>query len=511
MATMPKIQKRPKALVPEKKLADEIDGRLRAMRRKVPGLKNFAQEFGTLITPFIASMDAADRFNPWKHKSPPNVGKRLEVLLKALEKKCRHHDSALWSLQQAAYFEPQVFSRKMIQRLEKVFRDQKDFSYFLNLLSQHPRTRPITRKTVNALLAATDRFVLRAKAQSLFAENSCRILMVHTIEDAMGDEIIRMVPLLQSLLQVNPQNQITLLTERPHLYDHPRLRVVDLRARSAILRFFEKETFDVVVNHMNPQRNDWRGSFDVQPALKALMQRQPPRLVIGRDKAYNRFTFFEVSMDGKDYLDVLRLADVPYFESHVYEPGDRLCAELALPQQFPTEGPLRDCPLTTTPYAAAAAYWQTLRRRLSDSRPVWLVNPFGGGFKEKGFFGRSPEKGFGRFRQHLCDLIDEGASVVVMPNHRAWGRPKTVRTILRSLPRHFQEHAAVGPDPLVDMRLVKYLVAKSDGVLAVEGGLIHLAHVLGKPFRVLLGEHSGDSFWLPLNGLAGVERFGQRC
>src|SRR5581483_950337 len=60
-----------------------------------------------------------------------------------------------------------------------------------------------------------------------------RVLMVHNIDDAQGDQILRTVPLLQALLDFNPQLEVTLLGNRTYLYSHPRITAIDIRTDGA--------------------------------------------------------------------------------------------------------------------------------------------------------------------------------------------------------------------------------------------------------------------------------------
>jgi hypothetical protein len=58
-----------------------------------------------------------------------------------------------------------------------------------------------------------------ANARSILGEKPCATLVIHNIAGGQGDEIVRVVPLVQSLLDANRRLTATVLTRRPYLYD----------------------------------------------------------------------------------------------------------------------------------------------------------------------------------------------------------------------------------------------------------------------------------------------------
>src|SRR5262249_15753286 len=67
-----------------------------------------------------------------------------------------------------------------------------------------------------------------------------------------GDEIVRLVPLLQALLDANSELSITLATWRPYLFDHPRVTVVRI-TEDEPLRQALAQPFEGVIEFFQPE------------------------------------------------------------------------------------------------------------------------------------------------------------------------------------------------------------------------------------------------------------------
>src|SRR6185503_1417074 len=75
------------------------------------------------------------------------------------------------------------------------------------------RSRPVAARKHPALAGSADRFTM---------------LAVHNVDDGQGDEIIRVGPLVQALLDGIAHATVTILTRRTYLYDHPRVSAVPI-------------------------------------------------------------------------------------------------------------------------------------------------------------------------------------------------------------------------------------------------------------------------------------------
>jgi hypothetical protein len=76
-------------------------------------------------------------------------------------------------------------------------------------------------------------------------------LIIQNIKDRQGDEIIRCVPLLQALLDFNPQIEITLITGRSYFFAHRRIAVVSASDRARIEELL-RNRFDTIVDFFEP-------------------------------------------------------------------------------------------------------------------------------------------------------------------------------------------------------------------------------------------------------------------
>ena len=91
-----------------------------------------------------------------------------------------------------------------------------------------------------------------------------RILVVHNIRDGQGDEIVRCMPLLQSLVDANPALTVTMLTQRAYLYSHPRIACAPVGGAS--LDSLLGERFDGVIDFFDPQISEVNYDQALEPA-----------------------------------------------------------------------------------------------------------------------------------------------------------------------------------------------------------------------------------------------------
>ncbi|MEO1085212.1 MAG: hypothetical protein AAFY88_13310, partial [Acidobacteriota bacterium] len=111
----------------------------------------------------------------------------------------------------------------------------------------------------------------------------------------------------------------------------------------------------------------------------------------------------------------------------------------------------------------------------------------------------------------LESLVDEGFRVVVLPIIEEWGNAGRVLDLIGRMAPERSRHVAVAPDPAdppawlrerdeLDpadrvMRFFKFLIARADQVVAVEGWVAHLASLLGRPVRMVLWAGSFTPDW----------------
>jgi ADP-heptose:LPS heptosyltransferase len=135
---------------------------------------------------------------------------------------------------------------------------------------------------------------------------------------------------------------------------------------------------------------------------------------------------------------------------------------------------------------------------LQDGRyktPVVLFNPYGGESESKGFSRNAVDQQ--ELIKILSEIVDKGYKVVLLPNSKSWGTREIATDLLNSLPEQIRKNCVVSDDPMTDAKLFKYYVGFSDYVLTVEGGMMHLAFNMGKPFGVVIKPGAGPAKWIP--------------
>lgn len=330
---------------------------------------------------------------------------------------------------------------------------------------------------------------------SLFVR-SARLLVVHNIVDGLGDELVRTNALLQAFIDGLPSLKVTIFTNRPFLYDHPRVTAFSIADTDAFRRELAKQ-WGGLVNFFEPYLPSNSYNLEIQDALSSYLELYEPPICIRARKSINHFVYESVVINGTDKACKwqLRQRRLPLN----YETTMRLIVKLGLP--------LRTGEMTATggwlpvaqPAPEIVKSWQRLKREMhSCGRPIALVNIFGGQNPMKGF----QSSNFPQLKEMLERLIDEGFNVILTPNGTEWGSAHEIDALLDNLPARLRLHTFPAPlsdarNPQEKMRIIKHCVAWSDLVVTVEGWMMHMAYALGKPYRLLMAPYSYPSEWHP--------------
>jgi peptide chain release factor subunit 1 len=413
-----------------------------------------------------------------------------------------------------AVIEPTIFARleivsaPLLKRLIHRFRDHPPLKYLLSYLAG----RADAPAEVRALAASAieGQFQLHDLIAEKLGRGRVAVLVIQNIADSQGDEIIRVVPLLESLLGFNPLLEVALITNRQYLYGHSRLTLVpidDAASVDAVLR----DRFDAVIEFYEPVVLEVNHSQRLEEQVRASVRGQPPFLHVTSRKGWNHFVYERVDVQGRAYADAVGLDRQRV--DNVYETTFRLIAELGLPLRLGDESPDADSVVAGLPCQEAEAAWSALTERNLAGRPTALLCPFGGVEPLKGYVGRQADALAARIR----DLIREGFYVVLLPNGLPWGSAHHAREVIGRLAPSEQGQVIVAPDPAggvgdvtyrhaglhtvpyasYQMRLVTYFVRFADLIVTVEGWMVHAGYHLGKPLRILMLPYSHQSEWHP--------------
>ncbi len=422
-----------------------------------------------------------------------------------------HRDALLGHvLEPLMVIEPQRITESLLARIVTIFAGCPRLPYTLTTLAEPPSASPTVRARVEGLVAGA--FPVRAAAHAVLARNPFELLAVLNVRIGQGDEIVRLVTLLQALLDAHSALRVTLVTKRTYLYDHPRVCTVAITDEGAVDRALAARYAGVVhVSEPGWREVAWCPELDAR--VRDLISAQRPALVITGDVGLNHFVYRAVALDGHDVAKERALDRLTV--DNIYDGCHRLLAELGLPGRVAEERPAESCVLTGTGSSDAERTWTELTAGLGS--PVTLVNPFGGMRRIKGYLAERPDS----LAAELRGLLAEGYSVVLVANGTPWGGRKAAAGVLATLGPEAQNRVVVTPDPAEPddarrlrlterpdlpypdrvMRLMKYFVASADLIVSVEGWMTHLAYALDRPFRLLL---QAQSFWFdwhpPLRG-----------
>ncbi|HEY9776426.1 MAG TPA: hypothetical protein V6C81_21880 [Planktothrix sp.] len=330
---------------------------------------------------------------------------------------------------------------------------------------------------------------------NLLGDNK-RLLVVHNIIDGQGDEMLRIYPLLQAFLDGFRGLEITLYTDRVFLYDHPRVTVRSIADSESFASEVE-QPWQGLIDFFEPYLSTNTYNLTVQRLLEKRVGRHLPPLFIWVNKGRNKFTYRSIIIDGKEVTDVLELKDQRVVRN--YDTTMRLIQSFNLPLRIGEQQPRGGLIQTATGRPDLEERWHNLKERLSSdgtTREIAVVNIFGGQCASKGFTTSS----FSRLAEILESLVREGYGLLLITNGEKWGGADAVEELLAQVSadvRHKMLMVPIIENRQEHMRQIKYFVGWCDLVVTVEGFMMHLAYLMGKPYRMLDTPRSYRIVWHP--------------
>jgi hypothetical protein len=393
--------------------------------------------------------------------------------------------------------------RVAVHRLMTLFGNRPSRRYALAVFATRQGLPPSSKARLDSWLGR--HFPLRRAAMKAIGHKRFTLLVVHNVADGQGDEIVRVAPLVQALLDGHPSLAVTLATRRLHLYDHARVRAVSIGDDAAIDRLLSSR-FDGLID-FNARTVP---GVSYQPALeermRAYAEARPLRLLVRALTRRSHFAFEIARIGRRRFAEPGGGASIDVTDP--YDESERLIVALGLPVRLGQDAPRAGSLFTGSPSPESRAVWDRIARRWS--RPVALVNAFGGSHPLKGFSAGNAA----RLAAEIAGLIDEGYAVVLVPNGQAWGGMAAIGAAVRHLDRARRSHVIAAPDPadaaIADglteradvprgdrvIRLFKYFASYADLVVTVEGWMMHLLYAMGRPFRLFMAAQSSYD-WLP--------------
>lgn len=369
---------------------------------------------------------------------------------------------------------------------------------FLARLSRRSRFLPEIIKLQERLMFARQQRCEAKMDKCLLAPvlgRQPRILVIHNIIDGQGDEMCRTYALLQSLLDGFPELEITLFTDRPYLYDHPRVRLNSIRETGRFIGALAQKC-DGILNFFEPYLPSNNYNPELQSILQSYLETKPLPLFVWQRKGKNHFVFESVHLNGEECVTKFGVSKrlLPLN----YEATMRLIQCLGLPLRIGEGQPEAGAIQASNEYPRLAAAWHELGSRLGASgcSKIAVFNHFGGHHAMKGFTSQS----FERLAKVVAHLADEGYGVVLVPNGYGWGGKDAIAKALDCLDEPMRNRVVAAPtlsDAQENIRQLKYFVSWCDLLVTVEGWMMHLAYAMGKPFRLLMAPYSYDSQWHP--------------
>ncbi len=398
---------------------------------------------------------------------------------------------------------PSTITVNQLRRVREIASEPEQARFLLAALAEHLGAFGAVREA--AQLPLDDLFSIRQRWREVLKTDTPRIVCIQNIADGQGDEIVRVVPILQAFLDGFPEAQITLITDRAYLYRHSRLTTISFDDRSGLAQALITP-HDILVEFSERIQRHLNHDPNLIEAIDFRRVQRPPNVDIVASKGWNHFTFEHVMIGGIDWAEALQLNRTG--DLGVYEPTSRLIAELGLPLRVGEQTSRSDTLLDSgEPWIEEC--WRDATSANRDHRPVAVLNPFGGSEPMKGFIRRKWADLAGLIGQ----LIDEGFFVLVCSNGQPWGSATAVADIIQQLgsgtshcvgqmpePIDLENHESIRAHPRNPGERIQMLlgfVARADLTVTVEGWMMHSTFLLGRPYRLLTMPVSIPSDWQP--------------
>jgi len=392
-----------------------------------------------------------------------------------------------------------LFTTETLKAFEEVY--AKDVPEFKYMLFYATMGKPFSSSRFKRLFPHQKNFRI------LMSKGKKKVLVVHNIADGMGDELIRNSTLIQALVDFNPQLEVTLYTQRSFLYDHPRVKVKSVVSDDGYFKedqfdLKDEDEFDMVINHYDRKQ---RYSDSFEEKFCKYRKQHCLKTYINFNKCNDYFIPEEIIVKGKTVnLSGFKGRSALFTPKtkNVYIPTFRLCAELGLPFRHGTRKP-KESIFVSLPNTDAQLYWEDVVVSANkDKRPIIILSGFGGEDMDKGFQnGEEGKKAMFVDRvasaEHagkiLKNIISEGFFVVLLPGDKFYATPESAKDFINELSVDYKKYVLIAPRLSENPKLYKYLISHNETamVVAVEGGIMHLAYNIGAPFLSLLMPKSG--------------------
>ncbi|MCX5709986.1 MAG: sigma-70 family RNA polymerase sigma factor [Candidatus Omnitrophica bacterium] len=320
---------------------------------------------------------------------------------------------------------------------------------------------------------------IHREIRRILGRGPVKVMIIHDIEEGIGDELIRDGALIQALLDFNPELKIYIMTQRRFLYAHKRIVAFDYGGG-----VFEDNVAMVVYHRSleNIQKDQGSRGFDKE--VIDWLQRISPKIFIQSDQSYDDKRFSRVMVSGRS----VSLVDTR--DRRQYEYTRDLVLTLGLPLRRGIDKPKAGCFMVTPgedrawEELDAKRYWdKEVVARNRQKRPVAYVNLFGGEIERKGFM----RDEIGLAIKQVEILIEAGYFVLLQPtnNTQLWSllADKSGEVVIEQLLyADYRCHMALAPEFTSNSTEHKYFMVYADIVATVEGGVTHMLYHLGRPY-----------------------------
>ncbi len=315
------------------------------------------------------------------------------------------------------------------------------------------------------------------------------VLLLHNIKEALGDEWIRNAYLLAALLHSHPALRIWIISNKPFLYNHPRIIVIDPGDEDRQSQLLKQQKFDLIFS-----QNYLADPLFTTPVELEDHYKNKETLVFKTVAGSNFFDcgYWTAGFAGKDFL----LKDEISGLINPYDYSLRLINWLGLQYQRPLM--VGRTLLQNGNSKELQCWWEQEihNNPATRQRRLLLFSPFGGTYAGKGFTAAEDYL----LLEELCRLIHLGYYILILPNASSWGDRNRAVQLKDLLPKNLKRYVCTRvPAANEQVFFQAQLMQKVDNFYGVVGGGAHLALSSCANTRILNFDQTGGALdWLPL-------------
>lgn len=428
--------------------------------------------------PFNTERDVLQAWRLRDHVKPQDdVRKVIPALMSLKAIPSEGKEELLRDVLEPAFFvDPRAFSIDVVKGLAEKFAGEREWAYFLHYLGRHRDTPQQTRDFARAALKERGAFPFQQQVRSVLSGTSREAMITADEGVSLSDELAGPVMFVQALVDEYPDLQMTVLTRRPELYGHPRVKTVRVMAGDLTAASLPPD--------LTPRKYALQMSFskkDLSPSASVFIK---------SGQKDGRFFLDKFMLDGRDLPKVMDEVNGDGARA-LDEMNFRLLAQLGLGIPVEQGRSSRQSVLVGQRSQAAQDMWAQMMESFSSPfdwkkgrTSVVFFAPFGKDREDEGFSMQN-RVDYNFVVSKLYEMVQAGMNVVIVPNKHSWGSRELAEKLKWQVDGWEQRAITVGPAMEDVPEIWKHLASFADYTVSADKDIVSMFFQLGKPYCVL--------------------------